>query len=65
MAKTKVAAEESAANEDVRYDVTLNGRFEYLGFLYLPGPQHEVDQTIKEAMEAEGKIETCRAITLS
>ena len=41
---------------EARYNVKLNGRFEYLGHLYLPGHHHVVDQAIYDAMSADGKV---------
>jgi len=39
-----------------RYEVRLSARFEHLGFRYLPGQHHEVDQTIFDAMQGAGVV---------
>jgi hypothetical protein len=52
MAKNMEPADQSAGN-DARYEVTLSKRFEYLGFLYVPGHHHEVDKVIFDAMTEE------------
>jgi hypothetical protein len=49
-------SEPAPAGDDVRYDVTLNGRFELHQFWYLPGNHHVVDQVTLDAMNAAGVV---------
>ena len=52
-----VAVEPAAAPvAPIMYDVTLNARFTYMEFPYLPSHHHIVDKTIYDAMEAEGVV---------
>jgi len=44
------------AQSSARYEVRLSARFEHMGFTYLPGRHHEVDQTIFDAMTAAGVV---------
>ena len=59
----KAAAAPAAAAEEVAvdtsaatYDVTLNARFTFMDFAYMPNHHHVVDQTIYEAMRDAGAI---------
>jgi hypothetical protein len=54
--KKEAAGTNPAADENVRYDVQLNGVFPYEGFNYMPGQHHVVDKTIFDAMTAAGKV---------
>lgn len=52
----KTAPAAPAAGSEARYAVKLNGRFSYMDFQYLPTHDHEVDQTVLDAMEAAGVV---------
>jgi hypothetical protein len=44
------------AGDDVRYDVKLSGRYEHLGFWYLPSHHHVVDKVVLDALTAAGVV---------
>ncbi|MDB5610659.1 MAG: hypothetical protein JWP25_7559 [Bradyrhizobium sp.] len=53
----------TAAGADARYDVKISARFPYLGFDYMPGHKHEVDQDVLDAMTAAGVVADVKHIS--
>ena len=46
----------TAAGADARYEVKISARFPHLGFDYMPGHKHEVDETVLGAMKDAGVV---------
>jgi len=56
MAKNTKPAAPEAAGADVRFEVKLNGRHDHLGFWYIPGHEHVVDQATLDALTEAGVV---------
>jgi hypothetical protein len=46
----------TAAGADARYEVKISARFPNLGFDYMPGHMHEVDEVVLKAMKDAGVV---------